>query len=181
MAAYAEDLLDEVLGAFGHLTAGVDWGRAVEKGDVEGVAGTGGVGQEVGGLVDAGGGDAFWGGEGFDVRILRKLDGAVHELRPDGGCGQGSDKFDVGVVVVADPDDADEIGGIGCEPDVVAGAGLAGGGGVEAKPADLVAIAEVHDAFEQRLGEIGGAGVHDLLGFGGEIGDDVAVGIADRG
>ena len=46
VAAYAEDLLNEVLGALGHLAAGVDWGRAVEEGDVEGVVGAGGVDEE---------------------------------------------------------------------------------------------------------------------------------------
>ena len=60
------------------------------KADVEGVAGAGGVGEEVGGLVDAGGGDAFGRGEGFDVGVLGELDGAVHELGPDGCGGVGA-------------------------------------------------------------------------------------------
>ena len=34
---------------------------------------------------------------------------------------------------------------------------------------------------QQGLGEEGGAGVEDLLGLGGEVGDDVAVGVADAG
>ena len=59
VSADAKELLDEVLRALGHLAAGVDRGRAVEEGCVEGVAGAGGVGQEVGGFVDASDGDAF--------------------------------------------------------------------------------------------------------------------------
>ena len=38
-----------------------------------------------------------------------------------------------------------------------------------------------HDVFQQRLGEVGGARVEDLFGFGGKVGDDVAVGVADAG
>ena len=49
------------------------------------------------------------GDEGFDVGVLRKLDGALHELGPDGCGGVCALELDVGVVVVADPDDADEV------------------------------------------------------------------------
>ena len=59
LTAYAEELLEEVLGALGHLAAGVDWSGAVEEGYVEGVAGASGVGKEICGLVDASGGHAF--------------------------------------------------------------------------------------------------------------------------
>ena len=54
-------------------------------------------------------GDAFGGGEGFHVGVLRKLDGALHELGPDGRGGVGAFDLDVGVVVVADPDDAERF------------------------------------------------------------------------
>ncbi len=37
--------------------------------------------------VDVGGGDAFGRDEGFDVGVLRELDGALHELGPDGSGG----------------------------------------------------------------------------------------------
>ena len=46
-AAEAEDLLDEILGAFAHLAAGVGGCGAVEEGGVEDVAGAAGVGEEV--------------------------------------------------------------------------------------------------------------------------------------
>jgi hypothetical protein len=108
-AAEAEDLLDEVLRAFTHLTAGVGGCGAVEEGGVEDVAGAAGVGEQVGGFVDARGGDASRWHEGFDVGVLRKQDGALHELSPDGLCGVGAFHFYVGVVVIADPDDADEV------------------------------------------------------------------------
>ena len=39
----------------------------------------------------------------------------------------------------------------------------------------------VHDAFHKRLGEVGYAGIEDLFGLRGEVGDDVAVGTADAG
>ena len=182
VAAHAEDLLEEVLGGLGHLAAGVLGSGAVEEGGVEGVVGAGGVGEEVGGPVDADGGDAFRCGEGFDVGVLGKLDGALHELGPDGRGGVGAFDLDVGVVVVADPDDAEEVGGVSGEPGVVAGAGLAGGGSGEAVSANGSGSgAVVHDAFQQGLGEEGGAGVEDLLGLGGIVGDDIAVGVADAG
>ena len=38
-----------------------------------------------------------------------------------------------------------------------------------------------NDALEERLGEVGDAGVEDLAGDGGEVGDDVSVGVADAG
>ncbi len=136
MAAYTEELLEEVLGALGHLAAGVDGSSAVEEGHVEGGVGTGGVGAQVGGSVDAYVGDAFGGSEGFNVGVLGELDGALHELGPDGRGGEGALELDVGVVVVADPDDAEEVGGVAGEPGVVAGSGLAGGGGGEAVAAD---------------------------------------------
>ena len=63
----------------------------------------------------------------------------------------------------------------------MAGAGLTGGGSGEATTADGGGGAVVHDAFEQRLGEVGGARVHDLLGLGRVVGDDVPVRVADGG
>ena len=47
---------------------------------------------------------------------------------------------DVGVVIVADPDDAEEVGGVAGEPDVVGGAGLAGCGCGETVGATLAAV-----------------------------------------
>ena len=123
-------------GILAHLAAGVDGRSAVEEGDVDAVVGAGGVGEEVGGLVDASGGDALGRREGFDVGVLGKLDGALHELGPDGSGGMSAFDLDVGVVVVADPDDADEVRGVAGEPGVVAGAGLAGGRGGEAMAAN---------------------------------------------
>ena len=90
VAADAEDLLDEVLRIFAHLAAGVDGRGAVEEGSVEDVVGAGGVGQQAGGFVDAGGGDAFGCDEGFDVGVLGEQDGALHELGPDGSGGVGA-------------------------------------------------------------------------------------------
>ncbi len=87
----------------------------------------------------------------------------------------------IGVVVVADPDDADEVGGVAGEPGVVAGSGLAGGRGGEATASDAGSRAVVHDAFEQGLGEVGGARIHHLFRFRRVVGDDVAIGVADGG
>ncbi len=58
--------------------------------------------------------------------------------------------LDVGVVVVADPDDAEEIGGVAGEPGVVAGSGFAGGGGGEAVAADCSGGGAVVDAPSSR-------------------------------
>lgn len=82
----AKDPLDKALGIFTHLAAVVLWGSAIEEGGSV-VAGAGGVGQQVRGLVEGNGGDALGRGERFDVGVLGELDGSVHELRPDGsGC-----------------------------------------------------------------------------------------------
>jgi hypothetical protein len=115
VAADTEDLLDEVLRVLAHLAAGVDGRGAVEEGDVEAIAWAGGVDQKTGWSVDVSGGDAFGRDEGFDVGVLRELDRALHELGPDGS-GRvralqppGEPGRDVGVVVVADPDDADKV------------------------------------------------------------------------
>ncbi len=173
-----EDTGDEVAGALVHAGAGVLGDGAVEEGGGVGV-GAGGVGEEVRGFVEADDLDAGGSDEALHVGVLRELLGALHELAPDGGGGGGALHFDVGVVVVADPDDAEEVGRVGGEPDVVRGAGFAGGGVGEAAGAGGGAGAEGHDVLEQGLGEEGGAGVHDLLGLRGEVGDDVAVGVAD--
>lgn len=109
VAADAEDLLDEVLRILSHLAAGVDGRRAIEERGVDTVVGTTGIGEEVRGLVDAGGGDALRRGEGLDVGVLGEQDRALHELRPNGGRGMSAFDLDIGVVVVADPDDADEV------------------------------------------------------------------------
>src|ERR1700677_5015121 len=79
------------------------------------------------------------------------------------------------VVVVADPDDADEVGGVSREPDVVAGSGFAGGGSQKAGPAGRGGGGAGPGVFKQRLGKIGHARIEDLLGFGGEVGDDVSI------
>ena len=125
--------------------------------------------------------------EGFDVGVLGELDGTVHELGPDGGGGVGAlertcqSTRDICVIVVADPDHAEQVGGVAGEPDIVGGSGFAGGGCGEAVRAEPGAGAEGHDVFQQGLGEVGDAGIEDLLGFGGVVGDDVAVGVADAG
>src|ERR1700677_4090746 len=85
------------------------------------------------------------------------------------------------VVVVADPDDADEVGGVSREPYVVAGSGFAGGGSQEPVLASSGTGAASHDVFKQRLGKIGNARIEDLLGFGGEVGDDVTIRVPYRG
>ena len=186
MAVVAEEFVDEGLGAFAHLGAGVLGLGAVEEGEVV-VDGAGGVGDEIGGAIEADGGDTFGGGEGLHVGVLGELDSALHEVGPDRCGGVGTLQFvgegggDVGVVVVADPDDAEEVGGVAGEPDVVGGAGFAGGGGGEAEGADGGAGATGEDAFHEGLGEVGGAGVEDLFAFWSEVGDDVTLVVADGG
>ena len=72
------------MGAFAHLAAGVDRRGAIEEGYVEVAAGASRVGEEIASLVDAGGGDSCRRAERFDVGVLGKLDGAFHELGPEG-------------------------------------------------------------------------------------------------
>ncbi len=105
----------------------------------------------------------------------------LHELGPDGRGRESALELDVGVVVVADPDDAEEIGGVAGEPGVVAGSGFAGGGGGEAVAADGGGGAAGHDAFHEGLGEEGDAGIEDLFGLRGIVCDNIAVGTAYAG
>jgi len=182
VATDAEEFLDEVLLALAHLATGVDRRRAVEEGDVEAVVRAGGVDQKTGGPVDVSCGDALGSAEGFDVRVLGKLDSALHELGPDGSGGVGAFNLDVGVVVVADPDNAEEVGGVAGKPGVVAGSCFAGCRSSEAVPAYRTrSRAVVQGAFEQRLGKVRNAGVENLLAFGREVGDDVAVRVTHGG
>lgn len=90
MSADAKELLDEVLLVLAHLATGVNGRCAVEEGRVEVVVGAGGIGEEIGGFIDAGRGDSCRSGERLDVRVLRKQDGALHEFGPDGRCGIGT-------------------------------------------------------------------------------------------
>ena len=106
---------------------------------------------------------------------------ALHEFGPDGGGGGGALHFDVGVVVVTDPDDAEQVGAVGGEPYIVRGAGFAGRGRGEAAGADESAGAVAHHTFEQGLGEVGGARIHHLLTLLWEVRDDVAGRAADAG
>src|SRR6266851_894446 len=138
VSANAEDLLDEVLRVLSHLAAAVDGCGAVEEGNVETVAGAAGVDQEAGGLIDMGGGDALGRDEGLNVGVLGKQNRALHELRPYWSRSVGAFDLDVGVVVVANPYDADEVRGIAGEPGVVAGSGFTGCRGGEAVSANRI-------------------------------------------
>ena len=178
--AAVQHLLDDGLAGVGHAGAGSGRNGSVkEGGDV--VVGAGFVRGQVGDLVDAYVGDAVRFGELVDIGVLRELDGALHELGPDGGGGEGSLELDVGVVVVADPDDADEVGSVAGEPGVVGGTGLTGGGCGEAVGANGRGGAASDDTLQQRLGEVGDAGVEDLAGDRGVVGDDVSAAVADAG
>ena len=161
--------------------AGAGGCGAVEESCGVGVAWAGRVSRQVGGAVDAEAVDAIGSGEGSHVGVLRELDGAVHEASPNGRGRDGSGKFYVRVVVVSDPDDADEIGRVGCKPRIMRCAGFASSGGGEASLADGGAVAEVHHSFKEGLCKVGRAGVHHLAGFRGEVGYDVAFGVANAG
>ena len=80
--AEAEDFLEEVA-VVGGVVAGVGGGGAVEEGGVV-VVGAGGVGEQVGGLVEVDHLDAVGRGEVLGVGVLRELDGLLHEVGPDG-------------------------------------------------------------------------------------------------
>src|SRR5208337_4182283 len=53
------------------------------------------------------------------VGILRQLHGALHELSPDGRSRRAATELEVRVVVVAYPDDAQQVGGIAGKPGVM--------------------------------------------------------------
>src|SRR5438874_111051 len=50
--------------------------------------------------------------ERLHIAVAGQLVSTQHELGPDGRSGVGALKFEIGVVVIADPDDAEEIRGI---------------------------------------------------------------------
>ena len=90
--------------------------------------------------------------------------------------------LNVGVVVVSDPNDAEEVGGISGEPCIVAGSRFAGSRCGEPVTADSSGWRSIVDgALKQGLSEVGDTRIEDLLRFGGEVRDDVAVGISDGG
>ena len=127
-----EEALAEALASFAHVRAGACRACVYEEGHRYIVVGAAVVGDEAGGDVDAEHFDAVGCGEGLHVGVLWELDGSVHELGPDGRGGVSALQLNVGVVVVADPDDAEEVGGVAGEPGVVLSAGFAGGRGGEA-------------------------------------------------
>src|ERR1019366_4973695 len=110
----------------GWVVAGVCGCGAAEEGGGIGV-GAGGVAEQVGGLVDTDDFNAFGRREIVSVRVLRKQDGLLHELSPDGCGGVCAFDFDVSVIVIANPDNADEVAGVASEPCIVTGAGFACG------------------------------------------------------
>src|SRR5579871_194329 len=85
-----------------------------------------GRGQFAGFRVDPGRHDAAWHREFMHVPILRMLVRSLHEFGPNRQCAARSLEFNVAIVVEADPNHADQLGGETGEPTVVRGAGLAG-------------------------------------------------------
>src|SRR5690242_12383571 len=124
-AAEPEELLEEVSLVLIGMGAGIPRSRAVEKSRVV-VVGAGLIGEEIGVLVELDQIDALRDGEVARIGVLRKLNGAFHELRPDGGGELGAFGLDVGVVVIAHPDDTDQVGGVSGKPGIVRCAGFAG-------------------------------------------------------
>ena len=187
--AEAEDLLEEIALVAHRVVAGVGGLRAIEEGGGV-VVGAGGVGEQVGGVVELDLDDAGGRHKVLSIGVLRQLHRVLHEVGPDGtggaralGIEDAQLLFDVGVVVVADPDDAEEVGGESGVPGVVGGSGFAGGGRDEAHVADACAgaVRIVEDLLHHADGEEGGARIEDGAGLGRVVGDDVAVGSADGG
>ena len=160
--------------------AGVGGRGAIEEGGIV-VLGAGGIGKEVRVLVELYQVDTLRYGEVAGVGVLGQLDGMLHECGPDGGGGMRTFQLDVGIVVIADPDDADEVGRVAGEPGIVRGAGFSRSGGLESEAADLCGGARVHHVLQHIGGEIGDARIEDGLGVRLMIGDGIPVGRADRG
>ncbi len=59
------------------------------------------------------------------IGVLRQLDRVLHELRPDGRRGFAAFQLQIRIVVIADPDDAQQVAGKAGEPRIVRGAGFA--------------------------------------------------------
>ena len=179
----AEYLLKQVAlvaSAAGGIAAGVEWLRPIKE-RCHVIAGARSVGLQVGHLVQLHLEHAFRWKKLVGVGILRQLDRPLHEVGPDGSRRESAHQFHVGIVIVPDPDDADEVRGVASEPYVVAGAGLACGRGHEAALAGLVAVAEVHHALQQAGGQEGGALVQHLMRVRRVVGENIAVGVAHRG
>ena len=152
MAANAEDLLDEVLRSLAHLAAGVLRGGAVEEGGVSSRPGRWRRRAAQVFLSMRTTCDAVGRVKGLTSEYCGSLMARFMNSAQMGAAASAPWSLDVGVVVVADPDDAEQVGGVAGEPGVVGGAGLAGGGRGEAVGADAGGGAEGHDAFAAGTG-----------------------------
>ncbi len=114
------------------------------------------------------------------VLVGAQFVGGLHELGPDGQRGMCALEAEVGVVVEADPDDAQQIVGEAGEPAVVVGAGLAARGlGELMREASADPGSAVQHVLEHVGHNVGDARVHDADFFGRLPVQDVSVGVAD--
>src|SRR5579859_47917 len=103
---YAKNSLKNV--AMAALLAGLRRLGAIDKGGIVVVRACRG-GDLVGAFVQRKLNHTLRRAEGLDVRVVWQLDGALHELGPDGQCDHGATQVDIAIVVIADPDDAEQI------------------------------------------------------------------------
>jgi len=111
----AEDALEEIWLVYVLVIAGLCGLGSIEEpcGVVVGAVGSG---DEIGIFVEGFLDDALGWGEVLHVRVLRELLCAIHEISPDWQRRMRTLDVKIGVVVVADPDDTEQIAGESCEP-----------------------------------------------------------------
>src|SRR5579884_4222842 len=127
-----ENLLEEIaLIAIG-VIAGIGRLCSVEKRRGVSVIRTGGIGEQVRAFIQSHERDARRDSEFRNIRVLRQRDGALHEIGPDGSRGLHSLELDVRIVIISDPDDAQQVRRISSEPCIIRSPCFSGGGGSEA-------------------------------------------------
>src|ERR1700690_669291 len=99
------------------------------------------------------------------VGVSGQSDSAFHEFRPDRSGGLAAGEAEVAIVVKADPDDAEKIGGEAGEPAVARCTGLPCCRRGKAERTDRSASAAIDDVFHQTGGEKGDARIENGARF----------------
>src|ERR1700722_2627092 len=119
--------------------------------------------------------DACGLGERFHAGILRQRRCLLHKLSPDRRSGLRPAQAQVAVIVITDPNDTQQIGGVSREPAIMRTPGLTGGWQRKAAQAHRrITQAVVDYAFHHVGHDVGNARVEYLALVGFEIRDYVA-------
>ena len=115
------------------------------------------------------------------IGILRQGSCLLHELSPDRQGRLGAAQADVAIVVISDPDNAEQIAGVSGEPSVMRAAGFPGGGALKAKRAANIEGGSKVEHSRHHVGHNeGDARIENLPLFRLEVHDYISRGVANR-